>query len=282
MTYSDLSLWHETCGPLDLRSPLPGPADVDVAIVGGGLTGLWTAYYLALRDPSLRVAVVEKDVVGFGASGRNGGWLSALFPASSPKLARLEGSSREAALRLGQAMRASIHEVEEVVESESIRCDFHLGGNIVFARSSIQLARARAQIAEAHDWGQTEDDLRLLDAVETQQHARAPGALGATYTPHCARVHPGRLVRGLADAVERRGVTIYEQTAATLVEPGRVTTQHGTVRASYVVVATEGYSSGVRGAPNPVIPVYSLIVATEPLAVAVFDEIGLDDAPTFS
>jgi len=282
VTYGDLSLWHETSGPLNLRPPLPGPDDVDVAIVGGGLTGLWTAYYLALGDPSLRVAVVEKDLVGFGASGRNGGWLSALFPTSLRRLSQLKGSSRDAALRLGAAMRASIGEVEDVITTEAIDCDFRRGGTLVFARSPSQLERARAEVAEAHAWGQTEDDLRLLDTAETDKHARATGVLGATYTPHCARVHPGRLVRGLAQAVERLGVTIYEHTAATRIAPGRVTTEHGTLRASYVVVATEGYSPMLPGAPTSVIPVYSLIVATEPLPASVYDEIGLEDAPTFS
>ncbi len=282
MTYGDLSLWHETAGPLRLRSPLAGPVDVDVAIVGGGLTGLWTAYYLALRDPSLSVAVVEKDLVGFGASGRSGGWVSALFPTSLRRLSQLKRSSRDSALRLGAAMRASIAEVEDVLATESIDCDFHRGGTVVFARSPSQLERAGNEVAEARAWGLTEDDLRLLDADETAQHAQAADVLGATYTPHCARVHPGRLVRGLADAVEGRGVTIYEQTAATRVEPSRVSTELGSIRASYVVVATEGFSPTLPGAPNPVIPVYSLVVATEPLPASVFDQIGLADAPTFS
>ncbi len=282
MTYTDLSLWHETAGPLDLRDPLPGSIDVDVAVVGGGLTGLWTAYYLACADPSLRIAVVEKDLVGFGASGRNGGWLSALFPTAAHKLARSPGSSRESALRLGAAMRDSIGEVERVTVEEGIDCDLHRGGTLVFARTPSQLQRAREEVDYAHSWGETDEDLRLLDATEAARHGRATGVLGATYTPHCARVHPGRLVRGLADAVERRGVTIYEQTAATRVEPSRVTTERGAIRATYVVVATEGYSPSLPGAPNPVIPVYSLIVATEPLPASVWDEIGLADAPTFS
>ncbi len=284
MSYRGISLWHETADELVPRPALEGSVDADVVIVGAGLTGLWTAYYLARRDPSLSIAVVEKDVAGFGASGRNGGWMSALFPASAAKLAALPGSSRDAAIGLERAMRASIDEVQRVVETEGIDCDFHRGGTLNFARSSTQLERARAHVVEAHAWGMTDADLRLLDPAETAKHGRATRVLGSTYTPHCARVHPARLVRGLATVVERLGVTVYEQSPATLVEPSRVTTDRGAVRASYVVVATEGFSAAIPGARerHPVAPVYSLIVATEPLSDAILADIGLDDFPTFS
>ncbi len=277
-------MWHEAAGDLRPRAPLVTSADVDVAIVGAGFTGLWTAYYLKVCDPSLRIAIVEKDIAGFGASGRNGGWLSALFPRSARTLARLPGSSRDAALRLERAMRDSIGEVADVVRRERIDCAFHRGGTIVFARTSTQLARARAEVEEARSWGQTEADLRLLSPGETERHARASRVLGATYTPHCARVQPARLVRGLAQTVERLGADIYEHSPATRIEPSRVSTPGGVVRAPYVVVATEGFSSAIPGAAqrHPVIPVYSLIVATEPLPPWVLDQIGLDDYPTFA
>ncbi|MBA2773418.1 MAG: FAD-dependent oxidoreductase [Nocardioidaceae bacterium] len=284
MTYRDISLWHETADALVAGPALEGSNTVDVVIVGAGLTGLWTAYYLARRDSTLSIAVVEKDVAGFGASGRNGGWMSALFPASAAKLAAMPGSSRDAALRLESAMRASIGEVERVVQTEAIDCDFHRGGTLTFARTVTQLERARAHVEEARAWGLTDADLRLLGPAETAEHGRASRVLGSTYTPHCARVHPARLVRGLAAAVKRLGVTVYEQSPATLVEPSRVTTDRGAVRASYVVVATEGFSALIPGARerHPVAPVYSLIVATEPLSDAVLADVGLDDFPTFS
>ena len=284
MSYRDISLWHETADELVPRPALEGSIEVDVVIVGAGLTGLWTAYYLARRDPTLSIAVVEKDVAGFGASGRNGGWMSALFPATAAKLAALPGSSRDAAIALERAMRAGIDEVERVVKTEGIDCDFHHGGTLTFARASTQLERARAHVAEAHAWGMTDADLRLLDPAETTEHGRASRVLGSTYTPHCARVHPARLVRGLAACVERLGVTLYEQTPVTMVEPSRVTTDCGAVRASYIVVATEGFSAAIPGARerHPVAPVYSLVVATEPLSDAVLADVGLDDFPTFS
>jgi glycine/D-amino acid oxidase-like deaminating enzyme len=278
-----MSFWLATCGDdLRPRPCLPGPIDADVAVVGAGFTGLWTAYYLARLDPSLRIAVIEQEVAGFGASGRNGGWLSALFPASTTSMAGLPGASQASARALTEHMRATIDEVGRVTTEEDIDCSFVKGGTVVFARSKAQLARAEAEIAEARSLGDSEDDVRLLGADETAAYARAQGALGSTYTPHCARIHPGRLVRGLARAVERRGVAIYEQTAAMSVGPRRVVTEHGTVRADVVVRATEGYTSRLPGHRRDVAPVYSLMVATEPLSAKIWEQIGLAGSPTFS
>ena len=283
MTYADLSLWHATCGEdLVARPALAGDTDVDVAIVGAGFTGLWTAYYLNQLDPSLRIAIVERHIAGFGASGRNGGWVSGLFPASRSRLAQLPGSSRANAVALTTHLRATIDEIGRVVAAERIDCDFAKGGTIVFARTASQLSRARAEVAEARSWGDTEEDVRLLNAAESSEHARAAGALGATYTPHCARIHPAKLVRGLAAAVERRGVTRYEQTTATSIAPRRVSTVVGDVTAEFVVRATEGYTADLAGQRREVLPVYSLMVATEPLPEGVWSEIGLRAAPTFS
>ncbi len=278
-----LSLWHETCGDdLTPRAALPSSVDCDVAVVGAGFTGLWTAYYLLRTDPSLRVVVLESQIAGFGASGRNGGWASALFPTSPAKLAKLPGSSTDGARRLSGAMQATIDEIAAVTVREGIDCHFHKGGTISFARSKSQLARARREVAAARADGIPELDLRLLTAQEAQTHARAAGVLGATYTPHCARIHPARLARGLAHAVERLGGTIYEQTAAESIEPSLVRTARGQVRAGAVIRATEGFTPGLHGMHRAVAPVYSLIVATEPLPEAVWDEIGLTDGPTFT
>jgi glycine/D-amino acid oxidase-like deaminating enzyme len=282
--YDDLSLWHQTCG--DDLTPRPGLAssiDVDVAIVGAGFTGLWAAYYLQRADPDLRVVVLERETAGFGASGRNGGWVSALFPSSSSKVASLPGSSPDAARRLAKAMRGSIDEIGAVTADEDIDCDFHKGGMISFARSRSQLARARHEVDEARAWSAGADDLRLLSPEETSSVARASGVLAATYTPNCARIHPAKLVRGLAHAVERRGAVIFEQTAVESISPSLVTTAPGhQVRASAVIRATEGFTPGLAGLRRAVVPVYSLIVATEPLPESVWEEIGLDDSPTFT
>jgi glycine/D-amino acid oxidase-like deaminating enzyme len=279
--YADLSLWHATAADAwRPRAALAGDATADVAIVGAGFTGLWTAYYLAEARPDLRLVVVEKEVAGFGASGRNGGWASALFPASLATLASM--GSRAGAVRQHRAMRESVEEVIRAAAAEGIDADIAKGGTIVLARSGPQLERARAEVADARSWGRGEDDLRLLDEAEARSVLDAEGTLGATYTPDCAAIHPAKLVRGLARAVEARGVTIHEQTPVSAIEPHRVVTPRGTVTAEVVVRATEGYTPSLRGQQRAVVPVYSLIVATAPLPASVWDRIGLSRRETFS
>lgn len=256
-----------------------------MAIVGGGLTGLWTAHYLAEADPALRIAVLESEVAGFGASGRNGGWCSALFPASHDSLAALAGggsAGRRAALAQHAAMRDTVDEVARAAGAEGIDAHVAKGGTVVLARSRAQWVRARKEVAHARSWDRPEDDLRLLDRAEATAVLRGSGTRGATYTPDCAAVHPARLVRGLAEAVERRGVTVHERTRVTRIEPGAAVTEHGTVRAEVVVRATEGYTPGLAGQERAVVPVYSLIIATEPLPAETWDEIGLARRETFS
>lgn len=276
-----LSLWHDTVetdwAP---RPALRGDVDADVAIVGAGFTGLWTAYYLAEADPSLRIVVLEAETAGYGASGRNGGWCSALFPASSGTLAEM--ADRDGAIAQHQAMRDTVDEVIRVAAAEGIDADIAKGGTIALARSRAQLRRARAEVKDARTWGRGEDDLRLLDRGETAEILRATRTVGATYTPDCAAIHPARLVRGLADAVERRGVTIHERSPVRAIEPGRAQTANGDVRAATVIRATEGYTPTLTGQVRTLIPVYSLIIGTEPLPASTWDEIGLARRETFT
>src|SRR6266516_7339228 len=151
-TYRSLSYWLDSVpGPLAPAGPLPGDADVDVAIAGAGFTGLWTAYYLASAQPGLRVAVCEAQVAGFGASGRNGGWCSALFPASLAKLTRMAG--RDAAIAMYRAMQATVDEVGRVAAAENIDCHWAKGGTVQLARSAVQLERARAEVARMREYG---------------------------------------------------------------------------------------------------------------------------------
>jgi glycine/D-amino acid oxidase-like deaminating enzyme len=277
-----LSFWHATT-PDDWapRPPLPGDTACDVAVVGAGLTGLWTAYYLLRADPTMRVVVLESEVAGFGASGRNGGWCSALFPASLDKLARLPGSSRSAALGLAAAMRDSVDEVGRVTDEERIDAHFHKGGTVVVARTPAQELRARAAVDEAAAWG-LGDHLRWLGADEARERLAATGLRGATYTPDCARIHPARLVRGLARVVEAAGGRIHEHTRALAVEGRTVRTDRGAVTAEVVVRATEGYTPRLAGQKRTVLPVYSLVIATEQLPPDAWARIGLDGRETFS
>ncbi|HJQ43764.1 MAG TPA: FAD-dependent oxidoreductase [Jatrophihabitantaceae bacterium] len=276
--YRSVSLWFDTVADeLTPRPALTGDQHVDVAIVGAGYTGLWTAYYLLAADPALRVAIIERDIAGFGASGRNGGWCSALFPVSVGTLAREAG--RDAAIAQYRAMAESVDEVGRVVAAEGIDADFAHGGTVVVARNEPQLHRARDEVAEYERFGL---ELELLGADDARRRLNADGVLGGTYTSRCAALHPAKLVRGLARAVESRGGRLYEQTPAVSIEPHAVRTPHGTLSADVIVRATEGYTAQLPGQRRAIVPVYSLIVATEPLPDAVWDEIGLRDRETWS
>jgi glycine/D-amino acid oxidase-like deaminating enzyme len=280
--YRTISYWHDTVpGTLAPAEPLPGDLQADVAIVGAGFTGLWTAYYLAKRDPGLRIVVCEREIAGFGASGRNGGWCSALFPASLPRLARMAPTGRDGAIAMQRAMQETVVEVGQVAVAEGIDCQWAKGGTVQLARSPAQLERAMAEVEEAREFGFGDEDLRLLGAAEARSLAAATSVLGGTYTPHCAAIHPARLARGLAATVRAAGVSVFERTPVLWIQPGRLVTPLGNVRADYVVRATEGYTPALPGFQRAIAPVYSLMIATRPLPDSIWDEIGLADRPTF-
>ena len=263
--YRSLSFWHDSV-PDDLtpRAALPGDTSADVAIVGGGLTGLWTAYYLLAASPGLRVVVLEKEIAGFGASGRNGGWCSALFPRSTASLAKAHG--RDAALAMRRAMIATVDEVGAVTAANGIDCDFVKGGTIAFAQTPVQARAADSDVAEAARFG--------VDPLERRE--------ASVFDPNCARVHPAKLVRGLARVVEGLGGTIYEQTEVTGWSRGSVTTALGTVSAGEIVIALEGYGATIAQTHRRVLPLYSLMIATEPLPDSTWDEFGIEHGQTFT
>jgi glycine/D-amino acid oxidase-like deaminating enzyme len=279
--YRRLSFWHDTVpGSLEPATPLTEDIEVDVAIVGGGLTGMWTAYYLSKADPGLKIAICEREIAGFGASGRNGGWCSALFPASLTKLDRMAG--REAAIAMYRAMQQTVDEVGKAATEEGIDCHWSKGGTIQFVRSATQLERAKNEVHEARMYGFDASDLRFLSAAEAREVGGASDLLGAVFTPHCAAIHPARLARGLADVLRARDVRIYENTAVQRIEPGRLVTSGGIVSAAHVVRATEGYTAELPGSERMVAPVYSLVVATAPLPESVLEQVGLATRPTFN
>ena len=261
--YRALSLWH--ADPRLTWTPRPrlgSPLDADVAIVGAGFTGLWAAHYLVEADPTLRVVVVEAEVAGYGASGRNGGWCSALFPASLGALAALPGSSKAAALAQHAAMVAGVDEVGRVADRLGV--PFAKGGTIVLARTAAQLRRARAEVDDARD---------VLGP--RRPHAPGRGGDGAHRAGHPGArggLHP-RLRRppsGAARAAARRRRRAPRRTHLRAVagDPHRARPRRhrGRHRAGREILrATEGYTPSLAGEKRTVVPVYSLVLATEPL-----------------
>ena len=265
--------------PTTRRAPLPGDRDADVVIVGAGYTGLWTAHYLLEADPTLRVVLLEKEFTGFGASGRNGGWCSAIFPISLTHVAK--ASSRASAIRLQAEMNDTVREVGRVVSAEGVDCDFAHEGFVSLARSPAHLARARAARDGAADWGFT-DQWRVLDRDEASKLVGATNVLGGAFTEHCALVHPGKLVQGLARLVERMGAVIHENTPVEHIGTRFVDTPRGRVRAPIVVRATEGYTPTFAGQRRSLAPLYSLVIATAPLTAAQLGDLRLDHRIAFN
>ena len=224
--------------------------------------------------------IVERQIAGFGASGRNGGWCSALFPPASSGIARHHGPDAATAVR--RAMHETVVEVGRVAEAEGIDAHYARGGTISLARNEAQLARARELVEEERRLTGPLEQLDLLSKAEAERVAGATRVLGGTYTPHCAALHPLRLVRGLARCVEERGVSIFERTTASSLGPGELVTSRGTVRADLVVRATEGYTASLRGERRRFVPLYSLMIATEPLPPEAWAQIGLRRRETFA
>jgi glycine/D-amino acid oxidase-like deaminating enzyme len=276
--YRAVSWWLESCGDdLTPRPSLDGSTEADVAILGAGLTGLWTAWYLRRRDPSRRVVVVEREIAGFGASGRNGAWCAPDFNISMARLAVLHGE--DAARRMQQATYDAVEETGRACAEAGVDAGFHRGGSIRVARGPQGVPALEHALAEYERFGFGER-YRLVDGAALSERIRIAGAVRALVGDEAAVIHPGRLVRGLARAVERAGATIVEQTAVTGFRPrdasGRATlvTDRGEVRAHTIVLAGEAYLTELPALHRQLVPLWSLIVLTEPLTDAQWAEIG--------
>jgi glycine/D-amino acid oxidase-like deaminating enzyme len=264
--------WRSLGGPPARRPPLAGSTEADVVIVGAGYTGLWTAYYLKRAEPSLRIVVLEREMAGFGASGRNGGWVTGFF-SGPPRLYEGRGG-RDGLAALQRAMFATVDEVGRVLEQQRIDADFVKGGQVRVALNRAQALRLRELVNRSRELGLGERDLRALDTAELEQRMRVAGARCATFSPHAARVHPGKLLSGLAGAVQELGVRIHEGTPVTEVRPHEALTPVGHVRARWVVRATEGYTAGLRGLGRALAPISSSMIITAPLGRSAWRQIG--------
>ena len=263
------SLWSSLSPAREALPTLDGDTVADVVVVGGGLSGLWTTYYLLEAEPALDVVLLEAATLGSGASGRGGGWCSAALP---PPPAERPGTPEDddGSWQLRAALRDAVVEVGGAAAAEQVACGFAYGGAVTVARNPAQLARLEQETAALQAWG---DDVRMLDAGQVRELVRVEGALGGAVSPDAAVLDPVRLVRGLLDVVQARGARVHEGTRALRVSPGAVVTEQGTVRAPQVVRAVGAWAPQLSGT-REVAPLVSTFVATEPLPEFVWAQLG--------
>ena len=276
---SDVSFWFDSIDDLPLVESPPLPATVDVAIVGAGFTGLWTAYYLKQRDPTLSIGVFEAERVGFGASGRNGGWCVGMAWGVEPLLRNPQTRSRGVAL--ARTLFDTVDEVGRVCQAENIDAHYAKGGTLNVATIPFQVPLLERHVEHMQQLGFSDDDYRWLPADESRRRIGMTPNFGAVDFRHCAALQPARLAVGLGRVVRKQGTTIYETTPVTAIEPGRIVTQRGSVKASAIVRATEGYTDSIAGERRRIMPLYSMVTATEPLPPEIWRQIGLERRETF-
>lgn len=268
----DVSYWWADIGTPRPRAPLPDSISADVCIVGAGFTGLWTAYHLKRARPALKVVVLERDFAGFGASGRNGGWLTDRFAAPSARIEATHG--HDAALALREAMASTVEEVVTICAREGIEADIRRTGVLQVARGSAQARRLRAELVEEERWLPASRGTIELDRDRTRQRVNVAGATLGLWHPNGVRIHPAKLARGLVSAVERHGVTVYDGTTVVEVGPGYARTDRGTVSSPIVLNCLEGFMRTLHGQRRTRLPLNSAMIATAPLPSSVWETIG--------
>ena len=273
------SLWWDGLERAAVAPPLETDTTADIAIMGGGYTGLWTAYFLKQIQPDLDIALVEAKHIGHGASGRNGGWL----------MGALEGcdaftdDSGTLPIEARQQLTQLVSRAGEIFAKEGIDCDFHHGGCVVAAaRHDAQVARAQKMLGSLRGLGFGEDDYHWLTPTELDDRIHVANPGGAVFTPHVARIQPAKLVTGLARVVKALGVRAFEHTRAHAIHPGVIRCDRGSIQAGQIVIATEGYSEAGNPLHRRLIPVQTGMVATEPLSDAQWSGLGFANNETFA
>jgi glycine/D-amino acid oxidase-like deaminating enzyme len=255
--------WRQT-EPVEPGPPLEGEVSCDVCIVGGGYTGLWTAHFLKLADPSLDVHVVEAEYAGAGASGHNDGFVTPTIGHGLHTVVRRFGA--EQARAAYAAVGRSILELRRFCRKYEIDAELEPGGFYLVATSDAQRRRLDADVALAELMGVRYE---VLEAAEAKERIDSPAVLGALKTPG-ALVNPHRLARGLARVVRDQGVHVHERTRASML--GRVngrhavTTPSGRVLADRLVLATNAYQHQWASFRRRLKPVWSYAMVSEPLS----------------
>lgn len=269
--YEEKSYWLAS-SPYEESAPLDSSTKVDVAIVGGGFCGLSTAYYLKRADPSLRVAVLEDKVVGYGASGRNAGFAMTLLDASHRHLLHNYGEARARAAY--QALVRSVRHIGEWAKEHDVDCEYEENGLLLVATNPGQERRVRGDFEAAERLGA---GVRFLGREELVQEVNSPLYRCAIEEDACALINPAKLVRGLSRVVREMGVEVFEGTTAHEIKKGPpplIITERGQVECEQLVLATNAYSVQFPELRRSVIPVYTYIVLTEPLTDAQWASIG--------
>jgi glycine/D-amino acid oxidase-like deaminating enzyme len=267
------SYWLHTSGIYAdaLRAPLRGVAKADVAIIGGGFTGLATAIAVARRQPSRRVVVLEGARCGYGASGRNGGFADVTYTGFAEQAA---AQPPEVSRGIYDVIVTGQEAIERLVRDQGVACDFERNGSVRLASSAAQIAvleRARETLVAMGV------PARVVDGDELRALVRTERFRTGLTIPGTAIVNPGKLVRGMARVAESLGVAIHEATRVVRIEPAetiRITTEHGRLDAAQAVLATNGYTPQLGIFRTRLLPLCNYVVATEPLSRAQWDAIG--------
>ena len=270
------SLWLSR-RPYEPGPRLDGDQAADVAIVGAGFTGLWSAIHLKEADPALEVIVLEQEVAAYGASGRNGGFAMTMVGRSLHDLIRKVGAARARATHL--AMRQTLRDIESFCVTEGIDADITHPGVLTVSNGPEQDVRIRRDLEAAERLDL--DDFCALSGAECKNLVRSERLRMGHFEHDSLLVDPAALTQGLRRAAERRGVRIFEQTLVDdLAEiRGRrveARTPFGTVHADRALIATNAYAHAIPAIRRFIFTIYAYIIVTEPLTPEQWERVGWD------